>query len=169
MRHTLVPDSRPPAHECKGWYYRLTPSGNISWPPFWMGVPPEVCQRKSPRKLAPARGVWCAIIWSWVLHGGIYHDANAITILGCLRCYTKLCWAGNAHKCYYETDELPNPRPTQPKKNWVKSGVWATFSHSKRVFRGLGLVLYRKRTTRNLTQPNSLQTPYSQRTSLPWI
>ena len=71
------------------------------------------------------------------------------------------------YQILFETDELPNPRPTQPKKNQVKSGVWATFSHSKRVFRGLGLVLYRKRTTRNLTQPNSLQTPYSQRTSLP--
>ena len=29
---------------------------------------------------------------------------------------------------YYETDELPNPRPTQPKKNEVKSGIWASFS-----------------------------------------
>ena len=32
---------------------------------------------------------------------------------------------------HYETDELPNPRPTQPKKNKVKSGIGATFSHSK--------------------------------------
>ena len=28
------------------------------------------------------------------------------------------------YKYYYETDELPNPRPTQPKeKNQVKSGI----------------------------------------------
>ena len=31
------------------------------------------------------------------------------------------------YKYYNETDELPNPRPTQPKKNYIKSGVWATF------------------------------------------
>ena len=30
----------------------------------------------------------------------------------------------------YETDELPNPRPTQPKKNQVKRGIWAAFFHS---------------------------------------
>ena len=33
-------------------------------------------------------------------------------------------------KYYYETDEIPNPRPTQPKYNEVNSGIWATFSHS---------------------------------------
>ena len=37
---------------------------------------------------------------------------------------------------YYETDELPNPRPTQPPKNLVESGTWATFSHSKYFFVG---------------------------------
>ena len=36
----------------------------------------------------------------------------------------------------YETVELPNPRPTQPKKNQAKSGIWATFSHSKYFFVG---------------------------------
>ena len=34
-------------------------------------------------------------------------------------------------KYCYETVELPNPRPTQPKKNQVKSGIWATFPHGK--------------------------------------
>ena len=62
-------------------------------------------------------------------------------------------------KYYYETDELPNPRPTQHKKNEVKSGIWPTFSHRKIFFRGSGLILYRKQTTRNPTQPNSPQTP----------
>ena len=62
-------------------------------------------------------------------------------------------------KHYYETDELPNPRPTQPKKEQVKSCIWATFSHSKYFLRGMGQVLYRKQTTRNLTQSNSPQTP----------
>ena len=41
-------------------------------------------------------------------------------------------------KYYHETDELPNPRPTQPKKNEVKSAIWATFSHSKQFFGGWG-------------------------------
>ena len=36
----------------------------------------------------------------------------------------------------YETDELTNSRPTQPKKNWVKIGIWATFSHSNELFVG---------------------------------
>ena len=40
---------------------------------------------------------------------------------------------------YYETDELANPRPTQPKKNQVGSGIWATFSAKKKK-RALGLV-----------------------------
>ena len=35
------------------------------------------------------------------------------------------------YKYYYESDELPNPRPAQPKKKYVKGGIWATFSHSK--------------------------------------
>ena len=44
---------------------------------------------------------------------------------------------GNIYRNYfYETVELPNPRPTQPKKNQVKSGIWATFSHSKKCFVG---------------------------------
>ena len=66
------------------------------------------------------------------------------------------------YKYYYETDELPNPRPTQNQQKQVKSGIWATFSHNKIIFRGLGLDLYRKQTTRHLTQPNSPPTRYSQ-------
>ena len=54
---------------------------------------------------------------------------------------------------YYETDELPNPRPTQSKKTWVENGVWPTFFPQEMFFRGLGLILCRKQTTRNPTQP----------------
>ena len=43
-----------------------------------------------------------------------------------------------ASQYYYESDELPNPRSTQPKKNQVKSGSWATFSHSK-IFSWVGI------------------------------
>ena len=39
-------------------------------------------------------------------------------------------------KYYYETDELPNPRPTQPKKYKVSSGIWANFSRNKHFFVG---------------------------------
>ena len=58
-------------------------------------------------------------------------------------------------KYYFETDKLPNPRRTQPPKKKVKSGMWATFFPHQIIFRGLGLVLYRKQTTRTLTQPDS--------------
>ena len=53
-----------------------------------------------------------------------------IVVLRCFATY-QILLAWKTCKHYYETDELPNPRPTQPKKNEVKSGIWATFSHSK--------------------------------------
>ena len=55
---------------------------------------------------------------------------------------------------YYETDEFPNPRPTQPNKKMVKSGIRATFSPQQAIFRGLGFTLCRKQSTRNPTQRN---------------
>ena len=85
--------------------------------------------------------------------------SKRVLYYGVLRC-TKLCWVRkHLTKYYYETVELPTPRPTQPKeKIGVKSGIWATFSQSKIVFRGLGLVLCREQTTRSLTQLISPQT-----------
>ena len=66
-------------------------------------------------------------------------------MLGC-KTYTRYTW--------YETDELPRSQgQPNPRKIRLKSDVWATFSHSKIVFRGLGLTLYRKQTTINPTQP----------------
>ena len=47
-------------------------------------------------------------------------------------------------KYYYETDELPNPRPTQPKKNLGKGGIWATFYPQHIIFRRLGLFFCKK-------------------------
>ena len=44
-----------------------------------------------------------------------------------------------AYRYYYETVELPNPRPTLPKKKWVMCGIWAAFSPQRIIFRGLGL------------------------------
>ena len=43
------------------------------------------------------------------------------------------------HEYYYENDELPNPRPTKPKKNQVKSGDWAIFNQSANIFSRVGI------------------------------
>ena len=57
-----------------------------------------------------------------------------------------------------KTDELPNPRPTQPKKNRLKVVIWgATFFPQEILLSWVGiLILYRKQTTRykkpNLTK-----------------
>ena len=53
---------------------------------------------------------------------------------GCLR-LNRFSWVGK-HKYYHETDELPNPRPTQPTRNQVETDIWANFSHSKYFFVG---------------------------------
>ena len=82
-------------------------------------------------------------------------------VVGCLR-FTKLCWVGKhilRSKYYYETDELPNPRPTQHPKKRLKV-AFGTFFPTANNFRGLGLTLFRKQITGNPTQPNSPQTPY---------
>ena len=63
-------------------------------------------------------------------------------------------------KYYYETDELPNPRRTQPKKKWVEGGIRATFSHSIYFFVGWARLHIGSRTTRNSTQLNFPQTSY---------
>ena len=64
---------------------------------------------------------------------------------GCFGYTTKSCWVGEhiffskiPGKYYYETDELPDPRPTQPQeKNRVKSGIFGTlFPYSKSFFMG---------------------------------
>ena len=81
-------------------------------------------------------GVFCWLIWVVAVY---------LTLLG-----------RKTYKYSYEADELPNPRPnpTQEKLGWK----W----HSKWFFRGLGLILYMKQTTRNPTRPNHIlrQQPY---------
>ena len=60
------------------------------------------------------------------------------------------------YKYCCENDELPNPRPTQSKKNQVKKcHVGHFFFPQQVVFGGLGLILYREQATRNPTQPDS--------------
>ena len=53
-------------------------------------------------------------------------------------------------RIFCETDELPNPGPNQPKKIRLKVAVWPHF-HTTNYFRGLGLILYRKQTTKIYT------------------
>ena len=62
-----------------------------------------------------------------------------LLVVGLIRvfafCQVLLGW--RTYKYYYETDELPNPRSTQPKKNWVKKWhLGHFFSHSKHFFVG---------------------------------
>ena len=64
-------------------------------------------------------------------------------------------------KYYYETDKLPSPRPTQPKKKWLRV-AFGHFFPQQITFRGLGVIYCRKQTTRNPTQSNSSQTLYCQ-------
>ena len=47
-----------------------------------------------------------------------------------------------SYKYCYETDELPNPRPTQHKKKYVKSGIWVTFSPQQKHFSWVGIEFY---------------------------
>ena len=54
-------------------------------------------------------------------------------------------------KYYYDTDELSNLRPTQPKKTRLKAASGPLFPTDFFCFRGFGLVLFRKQTARNLT------------------
>ena len=62
------------------------------------------------------------------------------------------------YEYYYETGELPQPKANStPRKMRLKVTSGPLFSHSKIYFRGLGLVLCRKQTTRNPTQRNSPQ------------
>ena len=69
----------------------------------------------------------------------------------CVRVYSiyQIMMGWKTYKHDYEPDELPNPRPTRPKKKQVKIGVWAAFPPRQQIlFRGLGLILCRKQTTR---------------------
>ena len=55
--------------------------------------------------------------------------------------------------------KLPNPRPTQPTKNRLKGGIWATFFPQQIMFRGLGFAFtHGKQFKRRPTQPNYPQT-----------
>ena len=83
-----------------------------------------------------------------------FHGAQRIRFLR----FTKFCWVGK----HVNIDMKPTNPPTQGQLNPRKLGLKWHLDHffpHQIFFRGLGLVVYRKQTTRNLTQPNSPQTP----------
>ena len=60
-----------------------------------------------------------------------YFEVYYSGVLGCLR-YTKLCWGWQTCGYSYETDELPNPRPTPP----LSVAFGPLFPHSRYFFVG---------------------------------
>ena len=82
-----------------------------------------------------------------------------IVLVGCLQ-YTYLSWVGNIHvniimkPTNSRSEGQPNPRNIR-----LNLTIGPLFPPQQIVFRGLGLVLYCKQATRNLTQPDSRQTP----------
>ena len=88
------------------------------------------------------------------------HTPYYISItLGCLH-FTKFCWVGKHVNIIMKRTNSPQPEanPTQGKlgQKWHLGH----FFPQQIIFRGLGLILYRKQATRNPTQPNSPQTAY---------
>ena len=43
-------------------------------------------------------------------------NAHAVLVITTVFAIYQILWGWKRYKYYYETDELPNPRPTQPKK-----------------------------------------------------
>ena len=73
------------------------------------------CARSGLRRPS-GHGRRCALVYTTVFLS-LHIMSTAVVVVGCLP-ITKLCWVGKhiPGKYYYETDELPNPRPTQTKK-----------------------------------------------------
>ena len=96
---------------------------------------------------------------------GLPSGVRTVSLVGCFAIHQNSVCLENIWNVFYETDELPNsPRPTQPNPRKLGSKVTffgpLFFSPQQLVFRAVGLVLYRKQTTRDLTQSNSPQTPH---------
>ena len=81
-----------------------------------------------------------------------------IISLGCFR-FIKICWAGNHINISMKPTNSPTQGQHNPKKIRLKWHL-GHFFPQQIFFRGLGLILYRKQTTRNPTKQNSPQTPY---------
>ena len=62
--------------------------------------------------------VWCGVVWYGVVwHGfGITLDGPNLAQVNRMFVIYGIMLSWKTYEYYYETDELPNPRPTQPKK-----------------------------------------------------
>ena len=76
--------------------------------------------------------------------------------IGCLR-FAKFCWVGKHINVIMKPTNSPTQGQPNPRKIGLKVAFGPLFFPQQIVLRGLGIVLYRKQTTRNPTQPNSLQ------------
>ena len=97
-------------------------------------------------------------------HGGLEISRRDLSIYrsirGCLR-FTTFRWVGKHINIIMKPTNFPYPRHNpQPNQKSLKKWHLGHFFFPKQIFfRALGLVLHGKQTTRNLTQPNSPQTP----------
>ena len=92
-------------------------------------------------------------------HNIIFPDFHAFILDNTVFAMCQILLGWKTCEYYYETNELPNPRPTQPKKR----SKWhlGRFSPQQIICPGSwDWFLYRKQTARNPTQPNSSQTLY---------
>ena len=62
----------------------------------------------------------------------------AFLAIGCWR-FTKFCWVGKHINITMKPTSSPTQGQRNPRKNRLKSGVWATLSHSKYFFVGWDL------------------------------
>ena len=90
--------------------------------------------------------------------GACRGSCGCLTFIGCLQ-YTKFCWVGKHANIVMKPSNSPTQGQPNPRKIRLKVASGPLFPTAN-IFRGLGLVLYRKQTTINPTQPNSAQTPY---------
>ena len=86
-----------------------------------------------------------------------------LLLLVCLR-YTNHCWVRKHVNIIMKPTNSPTQgQPSPRKKVGLRPHFGSLFHHSKSFSRGLGLVLCRKQTTKNPTQPNSPQTPWKKK------
>ena len=84
-----------------------------------------------------------------------YH--KHILVIECLR-YTKLCWVGK--QIYNIMKPTRSPTQGQPNPRNIRlKVVFGPLFPTANNFSWIGIGLYRKQTTRNLTQPNPPRTP----------
>ena len=84
---------------------------------------------------------------------------SSLVAMGRLR-FTKFCWGRKHVNIIMKPTNSPTQGQPNPKKIRLKVAFGPLFPTAKYFFGGLGLVLYRKQTARNQTQPNSPQTPF---------